>query len=265
MKRKLLAIILASVLLVAMIPGLSAAATGQISVLIEGRPVAFADQGPVVVDGRTLVPVRGVFEELGFEVNWNAATSQVTLSGEGNTVVITIGSRTFTANGTSRTLDVPAQTIGGRTMLPLRLVLESVGYYLGWDAGAQVVLISASPDPTLPTGFTPLPAPAPTTPPTTLPAPAPVQQNFVGSWYWLEDVLYYTFNADGTGLILNEMPIRWWISGNVLYICITPEDCADNCSLPMQWLFEISGNSMTLTSIDGEFYEYGTYFNYIRR
>ena len=41
--------------------------------------------------------------------------------------------------------DVPAQTIGGRTMVPLRLVLESVGYYLDWDGGTQTVLISSTP------------------------------------------------------------------------------------------------------------------------
>jgi hypothetical protein len=39
----------------------------EIRVTIDGREVNFEGQNPVIVDGRTLIPVRGVFEELGFE------------------------------------------------------------------------------------------------------------------------------------------------------------------------------------------------------
>jgi uncharacterized protein YkwD len=58
-------------------------------------------------------------------------------------LAITLGSDTFTANGASRALDVPAQNIGGRTLVPIRLPLESVGYNVGWDAATQTVLISS--------------------------------------------------------------------------------------------------------------------------
>lgn len=240
MKKKILAIILATLLLVALIPGMGAAATNTISVLIEGQRVNFADQNPAIIDGRTLVPVRGVFEALGFEVNWNAATSQVTLRGD-DVVVITIGSNVFTTNGVSHTLDVPAQTIGGRTMLPLRLVLESVGYYLGWDVGTSTVLISSQPDPVLPAGFTP-PAPAPTPAPT----PPAAAQGLVGTWYWL-GTAYYVFNAGGTGTMM-DLPIRWTTSGGILSVCVTPEMCGANCIAPSEWYYEISGNNLTLTS-----------------
>ena len=100
------------------------------------------NQAPTIVDGRTLVPVRGVFEMLGFDVDWDAAAQQVTLSRATDVVIITIGSAVFIANGTSHTLDVPAQIIGGRTMLPIRAVLESVGYYVGWDGATATVMIS---------------------------------------------------------------------------------------------------------------------------
>ena|GEM_PF-2790507 len=141
--KKILAIVLALVLLVAFIPSVSASANTPISVLINGQRVVFPDQNPVILDGRTLVPVRGVFEDLNFSVNWNPSTRQVTLTRGNDFVVLTIGSNIFTTNGVSRTLDVPAQTIGGRTMLPLRLVLESVGYTLDWNAATSIVSITS--------------------------------------------------------------------------------------------------------------------------
>ena len=139
MKKRILAILLVTILVFSFTP-VSYATSNPISVTIDGRLINLADQNPTVVDGRTLVPVRGVFEELGFTVVWDAATSRVTLTGS-HIIVIEIGSNVFLNNGTENTLDVPAQTIGGRTMLPLRLVLESVGYSLEWDASTQTVLI----------------------------------------------------------------------------------------------------------------------------
>ena len=115
-----------------------------ITVTIDNTPVNFADQPPVIVDNRTLVPVRGVFEALDFDVSWNEQARQATLSRANATIVITIDSATFTTNGVSHTLDVPAQIIGGRTMLPIRAVLESVGYDLAWDEATRTVIISAN-------------------------------------------------------------------------------------------------------------------------
>jgi hypothetical protein len=119
-------------------------AYGGIGVVIDGEPVVFADQAPALIDGRTLVPVRGVFEHLGFEVDWDANTSSAILSCEDFEVIITVGSDIFTTNGARRTLEVPAQSIGGRTMLPIRAVLESVGYAVSWDGATQSVLVSTA-------------------------------------------------------------------------------------------------------------------------
>ena len=144
MKKRIISITLVLIFILALAP--SAAASADISVTIEGQPVTFADQPPVVREGRTLVPVRGVFEDLGFVVDWERHAPQTaTLTGSGFTVHITVGSAEFTVNGAPHTLDVPAQVIGGRTMLPIRAVLEAVGLYVGWHAGLNIVMISASP------------------------------------------------------------------------------------------------------------------------
>jgi hypothetical protein len=119
-----------------------ALANEAITVTINGQKVVFNDQEPVIVDGRTLVPVRGVFETLGFNVEWDNSTRTAILTKDGYIVNISIGSNNFTTNGTSHTLDVPAQIINGSTMLPIRAVLESVGYALNWDSATNTVVIT---------------------------------------------------------------------------------------------------------------------------
>ena len=120
----------------------------DIQVVVSGEPVTFSDQTPVIVGGRTLVPIRDVFEAMGFDIDWNSETRTVTLERDDDIVVIVIDSDTFTTNGESIDLDVPAQIIGGRTMLPLRAVLESVGYELDWDGAEQTVIITSAEQPT---------------------------------------------------------------------------------------------------------------------
>ena len=114
---------------------------GTIHVTIDGRRVDFDGQNPVIEDGRVLVPVRGVFEQLGFVVSWDGGTRQVTLTNDDYMISLTIGSALFTVNGANHVSDVPAQIIGGRTMLPIRAVLESAGYGLDWDEASRTVLI----------------------------------------------------------------------------------------------------------------------------
>ncbi len=97
----------------------------------------------VIVEGRTLVPVRGVFEELGYEVNWDEETKTATLSGK-KTVVISADSATFTVDGEEMTPEVPQQIIDGRFMLPLRAVGEAIGAKVDWDAETKTASINVS-------------------------------------------------------------------------------------------------------------------------
>jgi hypothetical protein len=76
--------------------------------------------------------VRGVFEELGFDTVWHENLQQAVLTRGDITLVITPGSDVFTANGREHLLEVPAQIINGRIMLPVRAVAESAGYAVIW-------------------------------------------------------------------------------------------------------------------------------------
>jgi hypothetical protein len=122
---------------------ISVSAADEVSVTINDVPMVFADQLPVNRGGRLLVPMRGVFESLGFTVTWDGNSQKATLTRGDDVVEISIGSERFFTNGEQRMLDVPAQIINGRTMLPIRAVLESVGYDVGWDERTNTVLISS--------------------------------------------------------------------------------------------------------------------------
>ena len=115
----------------------------EINVAVNGEIINFTNQPPIIDNGRTLVPVRGVFEALGFNVNWNQETQTAIISNTSNQIEITIGQNTFTSNGRQISLDVPAQNINGSTMVPIRLPLESVGQTVGWNESNQTVLIPA--------------------------------------------------------------------------------------------------------------------------
>ena len=140
--KKLITATFALVLAFALVPRV-VFANDNISVTIDGQAIVFADQQPVIVDGRTLVPVGGVFEVIGFVPSWNSAARTATLTSSDYVIVITIDSATFTTNGVAYTLDVPAQIINGRTMLPIRAVLESVGYELNWNSETRTASITS--------------------------------------------------------------------------------------------------------------------------
>ena len=129
----------------------------RVIIMLNGNRIDFGDARPLVQNGRVLVPVRDVFESMGFTVEWNADLQTVFLHEADNNfyIEITIGAPSFLVVTPSSTvghsyaevhrLDVPAQIIGGRTMLPLRAVLESAGYGIIWDRAANTVHITENP------------------------------------------------------------------------------------------------------------------------
>ncbi len=116
---------------------------GYIKVLLNGQPISFS-YPPIVKDGRTLVPLRAIFEAMGAMVDWDGNTQTVTSTLEETTVKLTIGSNILYRNGEAKTLDVPAQIINGYTMVPARAVAEAFGAKVDWDGATQTVYITTS-------------------------------------------------------------------------------------------------------------------------
>lgn len=88
---------------------------------------ATIDAAPIVQNDRTYVPFRALAEAFGAEVAYDEATQAVTAELNGVTVVMTIGSATYTVNGAEKTMDVAPFINGSRTMVPVRFVAEAFG------------------------------------------------------------------------------------------------------------------------------------------
>lgn len=112
------------------------------TVILDGRQMTF-DVPPTIEDGRTLVPLRAIFEGLGADVQWDDGTRTVTAFRESDQIRLQIGSRTAYRNGSPVSLDVPAKIIEGRTMVPLRFVSESLGAEVGWNGTTRVITIAS--------------------------------------------------------------------------------------------------------------------------
>ncbi|MBE7047394.1 MAG: hypothetical protein E7396_08310 [Ruminococcaceae bacterium] len=115
-------------------------AADDIKVIVKDQPKTF-DQMPVIIDGRTLVPMRGIFEALGATIAWDDATKTVTAKKSGETIILKIGDNNATVSGETKTLDVAPQIINGRTMVPVRFVSEALGEEVGWNGDTRTVTV----------------------------------------------------------------------------------------------------------------------------
>jgi len=114
---------------------------GSIRVNVDGKDVAF-DVKPTVIDNRTLVPVKAIFEELGLKVEWDGKTRTVTGTSNDYNIKFTIGDKTTFVNGVEKNMDVSAMIIDGRTLIPLRFLSENMGYNVVWVADSKLILLS---------------------------------------------------------------------------------------------------------------------------
>ncbi|MDR1643611.1 MAG: copper amine oxidase N-terminal domain-containing protein [Clostridiales bacterium] len=121
----------------------TAFAAEHVNVTLDGRALQL-DPPALVESGRTLVPLRGVFEELGALVFWNGETRTVNAI-RGDTVVrLTIGSKDAYVDKELKLLDVPATIIDGRTFVPLRFLSESLGCAVSWDGASYTAGIKSN-------------------------------------------------------------------------------------------------------------------------
>ncbi len=148
--KKILVTLLSVVLAVTLFATMAFAA--DVSVKLDGKTLSF-EQPPVIIEGRTLVPLRAIFEALGASVEWDGDTKTVTSVKGDVTVKLTIGSNVLYKNAETVELDVPAQIVGeGYTMVPARAIAESYGVTVNWDDATKTVLLTspAAIEPTTP-------------------------------------------------------------------------------------------------------------------
>lgn len=97
---------------------------------------------PIVVNGCTLLPIRFVAENLGTSLAWDDANQIITMSRDGLTIEMKIGSNFMKINDEIVALEVAPTIINGRTMIPLRAVVQALNIPIHWRAdGANGLII----------------------------------------------------------------------------------------------------------------------------
>lgn len=121
----------------------ASAATGSSSprVILNGKQLDF-EVPPVIENSRTMVPLRSIFEAMGANVDWNAASRVVTANKGDIAVILPVNSSTVIVNGNPFVLDVPSKIVNGRTLAPLRFVGEAFGGRVTWESKTKTIYIN---------------------------------------------------------------------------------------------------------------------------
>jgi hypothetical protein len=117
-------------------------AQSNVSVVIDGSPMAFYDQPPVDQSGRIFVPMRAIFQRLGATVVYSNGTINATRGHR--TISLAIGSQSATVDGQPVQLDSPPFLIGDRTLVPLRFVSQALGSQVSWDESRMTAFINTN-------------------------------------------------------------------------------------------------------------------------
>jgi N-acetylmuramoyl-L-alanine amidase len=111
------------------------------TVILNGQRLAF-EVPPIIDNGRTLVPLRAIFESMGAKVYWNAVTDTVTAIKGTTRVVMPLYSTKPTINGVVHNIDVPTKIVNNRALAPLRFVCEAFGGSVIWNGNTQTIYVS---------------------------------------------------------------------------------------------------------------------------
>ena len=114
--------------------------TPPITIEIDGRPL-LTDVPPVILGGRTMVPLRDIFETLDIDVDYDSENRVITGRSEANMIRLAVDSSKAMVNGKEIILDAPATVMDGRTFVPVRFIAESTGKEVDWEANARFIRI----------------------------------------------------------------------------------------------------------------------------
>jgi hypothetical protein len=114
----------------------------DVRVVIDGKTVTFA-QPPIQIEGRMMLPLRGIFEHLGAKVTWSPDTQTVVATKGVQEVVLWVNRNIATVNYRPVIMEIPATIIHNSVMVPLRFVSEAFGAKVNWDQHTRTVYISS--------------------------------------------------------------------------------------------------------------------------
>lgn len=119
-------------------------------VQLNGKIIDFTDNeenkvDAQIINNRTLVPLRKIFEELGCIVEWDNETRTAIATKENVKLILQIDNKDVKkivdGKETIIKLDVPPTIYNNRTLVPLRFIAESLDKQVGWDSQNYTAII----------------------------------------------------------------------------------------------------------------------------
>lgn len=145
MVKKIIAIIVSVSMVLISSTMAFAASNKEVKVYLNGLAVYFPDVKPYLNNvGRTMVPMRAVFEKMGATVGWISNSNTATYKLGDKEVKIKIGEKRAMVNGKYVSIDSAAELKNGRTLVPLRFISETLGATVNWDDKSWSVFIVTS-------------------------------------------------------------------------------------------------------------------------
>lgn len=114
----------------------------EIKVFLDNRELSF-DQPPIMIDNRVMVPMRKIFEELNYDVEWFGDEQKAIATKNANSITVQINNPTIKYKRGTYICDVVPTIIEGRTLVPVRAVSECDGCDVNWDSENNAVIISS--------------------------------------------------------------------------------------------------------------------------
>lgn len=115
--------------------------SSQIKVVLDNKKLSF-DQPPIMDNNRVMVPIRTIFEALGYDVTWNQSMQTGIAVNGNNTIRVQVNNAQITYSGGTYWCDVAPKNISGRILVPVRAISESAGCRVNWNGNTQTVTIS---------------------------------------------------------------------------------------------------------------------------
>jgi len=120
----------------------------KITAVQNGIVTTIDSQGtkPIIVSGKTMVPIRFIAEKMGGKVSYQSDTTPIVMTYGNRRVELKLNSKSMkvTVDGKTSTvtLDVAAQKIGGRTFIPLRAIGQALGFTIYYDAATEIIVVN---------------------------------------------------------------------------------------------------------------------------
>ncbi len=140
MKKRLVSLFLVLMMAVSLV-AVPVFAESDVKVLLDGVELEF-DVPAQIIDDRTMVPMRKIFESMGAVVAWDGDTRTIIAVKNEIVVMMQIDNTLIHVNGEKVELDVPPMLVGERTLVPARAVAESLQAKVDWDGETKTVTIA---------------------------------------------------------------------------------------------------------------------------